>query len=101
MPVPIGLVCYRCRARVVAPDAVVSVPVPILLLLLMLLVADEFVYGRSKQPGYVCVVPLPFCRNSVQIEHKIVERRICDRTVKLNGLIKRNDHYLNASGVLA
>ena len=25
----------------------------------------------------------------------------CDRTVKLNGLIKRNGHHLNASGALA
>jgi len=26
---------------------------------------------------------------------------ICDRTAKLNGLIKRNGHHLNASGALA
>ena len=26
---------------------------------------------------------------------------LCDRTTKLNSLIKRNGHYLNASGVLA
>jgi hypothetical protein len=25
----------------------------------------------------------------------------CDRTVKLNGLIKRNGHHLNTSGTLA
>jgi len=25
----------------------------------------------------------------------------CDRTAKLNSLIKRNDHHLNASGALA
>ena len=26
---------------------------------------------------------------------------VCDRTAKLNGLIKRNDHHLNTSGALA
>ena len=32
---------------------------------------------------------------------KTMSGRQCDRIAKLNGLIKRNDYHLNASGVLA
>ncbi|KAG2536437.1 hypothetical protein PVAP13_9NG188773 [Panicum virgatum] len=50
--------------------------------------------GRSLLGDYE---PLAASRNGLVV----LRRRYCDRTAKLNGLIKRNGHHLNASGALA
>ena len=52
--------------------------------------------NRSKSSGARAPVP-HVVRGAAPDEAE----RACDRTVKLNGLIKRNGHHLNASGALA
>ena len=41
-----------------------------------------------------------FTRAAALQNRRSISHRRCDRTVKLNGLIKRNGHYVNALGAL-